>query len=203
MFSELKKASQIHRAPDVYSIDNFISADECQHIVNLAKPHLQPAVVSSASSGVKSSGRTGSVHWIKHDTTPTVQTIVDKISHFVEMPSLHAESLQVIYYSESQQYKPHFDAYDLDSAAGKRCTANGGQRLLTALLYLNDVIGGGETVFPKINQSVVPQMGRMLVFKNCYEGTNKRHPNSLHGGEPVESGEKWACNLWFRERTRG
>ena len=26
-----------------------------------------------------------------------------------------------------------------------------------------------------------------------------RHPKSLHGGSPVWGGEKWACNLWFRQ----
>jgi len=31
-------------------------------------------------------------------------------------------------------------------------------------------------------------------------GTDSRHPLSLHGGQPVLVGEKWAANLWFRER---
>ena len=26
------------------------------------------------------------------------------------------------------------------------------------------------------------------------------HPDSLHAGKPVLAGEKWAANLWFRER---
>ena len=40
----------------------------------------------------------------------------------------------------------------------------------------------------------------MVIFHNLYEGQSVRHRNSLHGGLPVTAGEKWACNLWFRER---
>jgi prolyl 4-hydroxylase len=28
-----------------------------------------------------------------------------------------------------------------------------------------------------------------------------RHPKSLHGGSPVWGGQKWACNLWFRQHA--
>ena len=43
-------------------------------------------------------------------------------------------------------------------------------------------------------------MGKLLVFSNVYENTNKRHENSEHAGMPVIEGEKWAFNLWLRER---
>lgn len=202
MFTKLDIGKQLYDLPEIYVVDDFISDDHCEHIINLAKLHLKRAVVSAASSGVESAGRTGSVHWIKHDTTPAVQEVVEKVSKLVEIPRSHAESLQVIYYDQTQQYKPHFDAYDMETSTGKRCTANGGQRLLTALLYLNDVEQGGNTVFPKIKQFVAPRKGRITIFKNCYSDTNKRHPFSLHAGEPVAAGHKWACNLWFREAPR-
>jgi len=194
-----KKGLKINDEPLVQVIDEVLSEQDCQHIIDIAKPHMTRAVVSAAGGGVASAGRTGSVHWVKHDTTPLISQIVDRVSGIVGVPKSHAESLQVIYYGETQQYKPHFDAYDLTSEAGKRCTAKGGQRLVTALLYLNEVEGGGGTIFPKANRIVDPKPGRAVVFHNCYEDTNTRHPNSLHGGSPVEKGEKWACNLWYRE----
>jgi hypothetical protein len=40
----------------------------------------------------------------------------------------------------------------------------------------------------------------MVIFHNLDEGERNRHRNSLHGGLHVTAGEKWACNLWFRER---
>jgi len=41
----------------------------------------------------------------------------------------------------------------------------------------------------------------MVLFHNCHQGSNVRHPDSLHGGMPVIQGEKWACNFWFREKA--
>src|SRR5690606_31092572 len=82
---------------------------------------------------------------------------------------------------------------------GQRCMARGGQRLITCLLYLNDVERGGATGFPSLDLTIKARKGRLLLFHNCYPGTNQRHPDSLHGGLPVEKGEKWACNFWFRE----
>ena len=41
-----------------------------------------------------------------------------------------------------------------------------------------------------------------MVFDNCEAGTTGVHPQSLHAGMPVDEGEKWAANLWFRERPR-
>lgn len=46
-------------------------------------------------------------------------------------------------YEPGQKYDPHYD-YFLD----KVNTAHGGQRIATVLMYLSDVVKGGETVFP-------------------------------------------------------
>ena len=77
--------------------------------------------------------------------------------------------------------------------------AKGGQRMVTCLLYLNDVEEGGGTPFPNLDMEIRAKKGRMVLFHNCHEGSTVRHPDSLHGGMPVLKGEKWACNLWFRE----
>ena len=74
---------------------------------------------------------------------------------------------------------------------------NGGQRIITAIAYLNNVKKGGETSFPNIDKVIRPQKGKLLVFQNCYKGTDKPHPDSLHGALPVIKGEKWAFNLSY------
>ena len=74
--------------------------------------------------------------------------------------------------------------------------------MITALVYLNDVEEGGHTSFGKLNIHVNPEKRKLLVFHNCYEGTTKRHENTLHAGTPPTKGEKYAFNLWFREKPR-
>ena len=53
-----------------------------------------------------------------------------------------------------------------------------------------------------IDKKVFPETGKIVVFHNCIEDTNEPHPDSLHGACPVLKGEKWAFNLWFREKSR-
>ena len=78
--------------------------------------------------------------------------------------------------------------------------SRGGQRLWTALVYLNDGFEGGETHFPRLDYSVKPRLGRLLVFQNTYRGSDIKHDLAEHAALPVISGEKYAFNLWFRER---
>ena len=117
----------------------------------------------------------------------------------VGLPLEQAESLQVLHYSQDQEYAPHYDAWDAATERGRRCMIKGGQRMVTCLLYLSDVEDGGGTSFPNLEMEVRAKKGRMVLFHNCYGGRNLRHPDCLHGGLPVVKGEKWACNFWFRE----
>ena len=81
----------------------------------------------------------------------------------------------------------------------RQSIARSGQRLSTLIVYLNDVIEGGETVFPEVGLSVVPRRGNGLYF----EYTNSRMQvdlKSAHGGAPVIQGEKWIVTKWMRAR---
>lgn len=188
--------------PSVYTVESVVAPDECAHIVELAAKKLQRGKVSGDDGGFESPGRSGSTAWITHDSDPAVHEVCTRLADLVGLPLVHAEALQIVHYGEDQQYKAHFDAYDMASPRGQRATANGGQRMCTALVYLSDDFDGGETAFPKLDIEVAPVLGRVVVFENCMAGSTRVHPMSLHAGMPVRSGEKWAANLWFRERPR-
>ncbi|MAZ65669.1 MAG: 2OG-Fe(II) oxygenase [Kangiellaceae bacterium] len=193
-------SKKVADVPGVYEIDGILSDQECNHLISMAYPHMKRAFVSAEKEGVTSDGRTGSVYWVPHHKDKITSTLSQRIAAYVGLPLENAESIQVIHYGETQQYKPHFDAWDLTTDVGKRCTAKGGQRLVTCLIYLNNVADGGGTNFPKLKLQVGARKGKMVLFHNCHPKTNTRHPHSLHGGMPVKRGEKWACNFWFRER---
>lgn len=192
---------QVADDPLVQVIDDFVTDTERQHIMRLTSDKLDTALVSAVGKARTSDGRTGSVAWVKHDQTPIVRGLVKRVSNLVGIPVRHAESLQVIHYGETQEYKPHFDAYDMNTEKGRQRTERGGQRLVTALMYLNEVEDGGGTIFPKLDLEVEAKPGRMVIFHDVGDHTLQdmtRHPRSLHGGSPVWEGQKWACNLWFR-----
>ena len=196
---EYPGGQQIADEPPVFLFDDYLSEQECEHLVDLARPHMTRAFVSGGEDGVESNGRTGGVHWIPHRHDETTAGISERIAELVGIPLINAEALQIINYDVGQEYKPHYDAWVPNTETGDRCLARGGQRLVTCLLYLSNVEAGGGTFFPKLDIEVMPRPGRMILFHNCYEDTTERHPRSLHGGMPPEQGMKWACNLWFRE----
>ena len=191
---------QLADDPQVWVFDDFLTPDECLRIVELAEPRMDDALVSRLGANTASNRRTGQVAWVKHDEDEVVRGLIARVSDLVAVPANHAENLQVIHYGETEEYQSHFDAWDIETDKGKEKTARGGNRAVTALLYLNEVDGGGGTGFPKLDLEIEAIPGRMVIFHNLDEGSSTRHRKSLHGGLPVTVGEKWACNLWFREQ---
>jgi prolyl 4-hydroxylase len=192
---------QVSSAPLVQMIEDYLSDEEIATLIAAGAEKLEPAKVSSAEGGVSSKRRSGRNFWIPHNHNLVIQVLCDRLSQLVQLPLQQAESLQLIHYYEAQEYAPHFDAWDAKTEAGQRCMTRGGQRLVTCLLYLNDVEEGGGTTFPKLKVEVAAKRGSLVIFHNCIAKTLVRHPHSLHGGLPVTKGEKWACNLWFREKN--
>jgi len=190
---------QVANDPVIWVFDGFVSDLEREHIVEIAARRMSDAKVSRSGADAHSVKRTGSVAWVRHDQTPIVRGLVKRVSDLVGVPSNHSESLQVIHYAETQEYRPHYDAWDITTAKGREKTVIGGNRAVTALMYLNDVGEGGGTSFPNLEVEVEAVPGRMVIFHDLYPGQSERHVDSLHGGTPVIGGEKWACNLWFRE----
>ena len=193
----------VNNSPKVYTIDNFLTPSECQHFINISKDKIKPALVSGDKEGFVSNGRTGQNHWVIHNTDNITKRIGEKIAEQVGIPLENAEAYQVIYYDKTQEYRQHYDGWLFDgSEKSRRNMKYGGQRMKTALIYLNDVGAGGGTKFTKLNLEVNAEKGKLLVFENVHSGTNKRHELSEHAGMPVLEGEKWAFNLWFREESR-
>jgi len=193
----------VNDSPKVYTIDNFLTPSECQHFINISRNHIKPALVSGDKEGFVSNGRTGQNHWVLHNTDNITKKIGEKIAEQVGIPLENAEAYQIIYYDKTQEYRQHYDGWLFDgSEKSRRNMKYGGQRMKTALVYLNNVEAGGGTKFTKLNLEVNAEKGKLLVFENVHSGTNKRHELSEHAGMPVIEGEKWAFNLWFREESR-
>lgn len=60
---------------------------------------------------------------------------------------------------------PHFDFLQPSNATNQASIARSGQRVSTLVIYLNDVIAGGETIFPEIGLSVSARRGNGVYFE--------------------------------------
>lgn len=180
---------------------NVLTHDECDHFIEISKKDLKRALVSDNTNGVISQGRTGSNTWLKHDHDKITKRVAERIAKIVGLPLENAEKFQIIHYDVSQEYRPHFDSWVHDgSDKTHRCMKWGGARLTTALCYLNNVSKGGGTKMTKLDITISAEKGKVLVFNNTVGmDDHTRHELSEHAGLPVEEGEKFAFNLWFRE----
>ena len=187
--------------PFVATYSNILTDDECEHFIAISKDNLKRALVSDNEKGYVSQGRTGSNTWLEHDHDEIVSKVGERIAKIVNMPYENAEKFQVIYYGKNEEYKQHFDSWLHDgSTKTQRCMKWGGARMKTALCYLNDVPKGGGTKMTKLDITINPEKGKLLVFHNTLsEIDHTRHELSEHAGLPVEEGEKFAFNLWFKE----
>lgn len=193
----------LNNSPVVYTIDGMLTDEECEHFINLSKGKLKRALVSDNNKGITSNGRTGSNCWINHDFDKITSSVGEKIANIVGIPLMNAEAYQIVYYDEKQEYRQHYDSFDHDSSEKSlRCLKYGGQRMATALCYLNTVEEGGGTKITKLNIETTAVKGKMLVFWNVLPNSNIKHPLSEHAGMPVLKGFKYAFNLWFRECPR-
>ena len=70
------------------------------------------------------------------------------------------------------------------------------------MIYLNEGMRGGGTLFPKLNIHFQPKRGQGVIWNNLHpNGT----PNdrTLHAGMPPFEGEKLVITKWFRENGSG
>ena len=107
--------------------------------------------------------------------------------------------MQVVKYKPNGYYKPHYDASCDDKKECVEFEKNGGQRLITMLIYLNDDFTGGYTDFPNLKQKYTAEAKQGLLFYSLQKEGNKCHPLSLHAGTEIKEGTKYIANIWLRE----
>lgn len=189
------------RSPIVAMLEGVLTEEECERLIGMARPRLRRSTVIDSSTGAdlsverRSSG--GMFFRLRED--PFIAQLDERLAAIMSGPAENSEGLQVLCYPPGAQYPPHFDFLVPSNPATAKSIERSGQRISTLIVYLNDVIEGGETVFPEVGLSVVPRRGNGLYF----EYTNSRMQvdvRSAHGGAPVIQGEKWIVTKWMRSR---
>lgn len=206
--------------PRVFSIDNFLTSEECDYIIEQAQRQgLEASTVVSGGDGSTNRLRSSSTRssfnaWIPREASNTTDTIYRRTASLLGMDeslfrhrsydhvdiASHnslAEQMQVVRYQKDQEYTAHHDW-------AHPYTDNRYQpsRFATLLLYLNEPQEGGETVFPRaVNPtnhdglSITPKRGMAALFYNILPDGNM-DDLSQHASTPVVEGEKWLANLW-------
>jgi prolyl 4-hydroxylase len=182
--------------PALRVLENILSAEECDELIELARPRLQRALtVDSEGRHQVDQRRTSEGMFFTLNEVPLVGRIEQRLATLLGVPASHGEGLQILHYLPGQEYEPHFDWFDPEQPGYGAITAVGGQRIASVVMYLNTPAQGGGTAFPEIGLTVTARRGAAVYF--AYEGGDQ---SSLHAGLPVLQGEKWIATKWLRER---
>jgi len=192
--------TQLSWSPRIFQFKNFLTPEECDRIIDMAKKRLKSSTLY-AGSGNFEDDKTRSSQDMFFDPSETAW-IDERIARATRIPASHGESLTVIHYGPTQQYLPHFDYFAPNQdASTDQLLETYGNRIATFIMYLNDLPegAGGETKFPRSNTAIRPKRGDAAFFYNLLpDGTPD--PMSLHTGSPVIHGEKWIATKWMREK---
>ncbi|CAF0951652.1 unnamed protein product [Adineta ricciae] len=210
----------IERSPLIIYIENFLTPNEIQHLIDLVEPTFKPskAIEENGSPSV-GDFRTSHSAVIKSQQTPVVTCIEQRFAQFqgdVEIENL--EPLQAVKYISDQHYKPHYDWFPFEEY-----TKVSGQRVTSFFTYLQANCSMGETEFvnitfnatshrqfcdiltcdensPKAGIRFRPLPGNSIFWFNIDEVGEEDYMTYHAGRAPGKNGLKIGLNTWTRAK---
>lgn len=200
------KLIKLHSNPDIFLIKNFLSMDECDHIIKISEPHIMKSEVCGSNGSKPHKSRTSmTAHigkkFLRNDNPDKIMLgILEKTSKMGGLPKENIEPIQLVKYIPGQYFKNHYDFLDRRNPIYKKNIEKNGQRQQTFFVYLNDVEDniGGKTQFPKINKTFQAKKGEAIFWNNMVNGEDDKR--TLHSGTELKKGVKYGLNIWVREK---
>lgn len=192
------KIHLLHQSPPVLRIDNFFTTEDCEVIKATISTAQQ---VNSATFTGALSTRTSTSWFCRFEDVPL---LLAKANYILNIPLEAMEEPQVVRYRKGQEFSWHYDEVPASQLS------NGGQRIATLLVYLNDLSAtddcGGGTAFRDLfladnNKPLVmrPKQGSALLFFPAFrDGTPD--DRTLHRSEIMTCDtEKWIVQMWVHK----
>ena len=201
-FSNDEPWVSVHGDPPIFMCDAFLSAPECEELIVAGRPLLSASATMSDDPSLVNVGAGGAVRSsssaiLPAETSPACAALLDKICTLCAKPVECMERVQITQYTAGEEYSVHHDSPAL--SCDEQCLAfmaQGGQRVCTVLVYLNDVDRGGSTAFPTLGYECTPRQGRCLLFCPGF-ADGRRDERLLHAACPAAD-EKWVAQVWVR-----
>lgn len=193
---------ELHAAPRIFTVENFISSSECAHLLALASERLAPASTSTSDrlSGEQTAFTGSATAFHIADGNAILRNIERRIGSAFDLPARHVEPLSVLRYGQNDRYAPHVDYFvPTRLAENLRIGDRAGQRVASFLVYLRAPAQGGETHYLRLGLKVAGRPRMALCHFNLTQA-GQPDESTLHTGEPVLRGEKWLARTTLREQ---
>ena len=185
----------LSEVPAISIARGFATPEECGLLVELAEARFKPASIFHEAQQkfvrdpLRDSDAAGFPIVLE---SPFVHALNRRLAAASGTDVAQGETLQILRYAPGQQYRPHLDAVP----------GMANQRILTALVWLNDDYEGGETLFLESGLEVKGRQGDLLLFANALPD-GRPDPATRHAGAPVTMGVKLIASRWIRARPAG
>ena len=200
------KLTKLYDDPQIILIDNFLTNDECEHIIKIGDPLVRQSEVCGRNGSRPDKSRTS---WTAHigkkfinkdSKDPVLMKVLEKSAKFAEREVKNIEPIQLVRYKPGQYFKSHYDYLDTKMPMYEENVKRNGQRESTFFVYLNDVPDGvgGETQFTKLKKVFKAKKGQAIFWHNVKDG--KVDPQTLHSGTELKEGTKYGLNIWVRDK---
>lgn len=190
---------RLNDKPPIYMCHDFLTHEECDALIATAGPLLQRSKTHAVAGSEATKGRTSLTCHLSKKAHPC-PLLLEKIKVLTNKPFGHMELPQVARYTDSQRYVEHYDGVDPSTDAGRAFCANGGQRIATVLVYLNQPQDGGSTFFRRISVDIRPKRGAAVIFFPGFMN-GELDTDALHAGMPAVD-TKWVSQVWLRQSYR-
>jgi prolyl 4-hydroxylase len=181
---------------DLYTLDDFLSIQECDRLIAVINLHLRPSTVTIENT--EKTFRTSKTCDLSLLKSPVAYSTDEKIARTLGIRLKYSEGIQAQRYDVGQQFKAHTDYFEPGTPEFAKFGAERGNRTWTFMVYLNEGMQGGGTKFHKIDHTFEPKKGQAVIWNNLNPDRTP-NPATLHSGEPVLAGHKVIITKWFRE----
>lgn len=207
LLSKLQAMTDYISTPDLIGCNKYthnmpFKIEQLSNIITSCAPLLKDV---SLFGGEGKNSKNENIRNNSHFPTPlpndsmALALLENLLAKSAGIPIKFAEPPVVLKYLPGQYYQWHYDHIYPHTESIAQHISQFGQRVKTAIFYLNDDFTGGETEFKSPLITVKPTINKVLVFDNCDQDQN-RDVSSIHRGKSVTSGEKWIVTLWFRNK---
>jgi prolyl 4-hydroxylase len=201
--------------PRAFALRDALTEAQCEAVLRATRARVRRSTVVDSVTGESKVDpiRTSKQTFLNRDEE-VVREIYDALSAVTMLPWTHNEDMQVLEYRVGEKYDAHEDVGAEDSPSGRELSKDGGKRVATVLLYLEEPEAGGETAFPD-SEWIDPKMAEGTSWSKCAEHRVAMKPRrgdglifwsvdpngkidhrALHVGCPVVAGVKWTATVW-------
>ena len=181
----VRQVELLSSAPRVAYVRGVLTAAQSGYLVRLA-------------ASVARGGRTATVSACgRYSPDRVVRALQQRLVEVSGRSVRHFEPMTAVLCRRGERLRPHWDAEEYPSGLRES-----GQSVVSFFVHLTTlgVDDGGALVFPRLGLAIQPVAGDAVWWSNVTR-SGRVLRKTLHLGEEVASDvEKWAINVWVRER---